>query len=336
MKKHILDNDLEDWKQYLKENNFKSFRANQIFHWLHNQLSIDLSDASNLPKKLVLKIQEDFRTKETSNINKRISNDSEKILWDVNNRKIESVLLKYNNRFSVCVSVQSGCTLNCSFCATGKLAFTGNLSVGEILEQVYFFQRESNTRISNIVFMGMGEPFYNYDNTIKAANILSDKEGLDISKHKITISTVGVMPELERFVKEEIPYNLALSVHAVSSEKRLKLMQIEKKYSLKTVTEFLAKNRNLMQKNQLTFEYIMIKNMNMTKDDAYQLGRLAKKLRAKINLIPINTDYEDYICPSKNEIDDFWEILNNLKVVAINRGSAGFDIDGACGMLAAN
>jgi len=281
-------------------------------------------------------LRENFSFPEFSILNENQSpvDKTAKYLFAFDKKEVESVWLPYENRQSICISVQSGCSLDCSFCATGKIAFKGNLSTGQILSQVYGMQQMHDRRITNVVFMGMGEPFYNYDNVIKAASLLSHKHGMNISRRRLTLSTSGVLPGIRRFVEEKQPYRLALSLHAVFAEKRKQIMDIEEKFSFIEVLEYLGGKRAELQQGQLMFEYIMIDEVNISENDAKELARWAKLLRAKVNLIPMNTEFNGMRRPSDEKIYAFWRQLVERDVVAINRKSPAKDIDGACGMLA--
>ncbi|MBV6494620.1 MAG: Dual-specificity RNA methyltransferase RlmN [Turneriella sp.] len=257
-----------------------------------------------------------------------------KYLFAFGKKQVEAVWLPYQNRQSLCISVQSGCSLNCSFCATGKIDFKGNLSAAEILAQVYGVQQLYSRRITNVVFMGMGEPFYNYDSVIRAANLIAHPHGMNISRRRITLSTSGVFTGIKRFIEENQPYRLALSLHAVFPEKRNLLMDIEKKFPYEEVLEYLRANRKKLQPGQLMFEYIMIDDTNIFPEDAKELTRWAKLLNAKVNLIPMNTEFNGMRPPPQEKINMFWKTLVKHGVVAVNRKSPAKDIDGACGMLA--
>lgn len=314
----------------------KKFRAQQVFQWLHLKQVFDVRQMTNLKQEFQDYLSEKFRFPEYQILEgvESPSDRTAKYLFALGNKQVESVWLPYDNRQSICISVQAGCSLDCSFCATGKIPFKGNLTTGQILVQVYGMQRLHERRITNVVFMGMGEPFYNYDNAIKAAHLLTHQHGMNISRRRITISTSGVLPGIERFIAERQPFRLALSLHAVFADKRRQIMDIEEKYPFEAVLECLRKNRSQLEQGQLMLEYIMIDGVNIFPEDAKKLARLAKELRAKVNLIPLNTNFNGMRRPSDAQIDQFWHELVKEGVVAINRRSPAKDIDGACGMLA--
>lgn len=333
---HLAELTYSELTQEIQSLGFPAYRADQLFKWFHRHLVWDPELMSNLPQDL----KEILQTNYTLSMSKMVHtvespiDKTAKFLVKSADKTTECVWLPYENRQSVCISVQSGCSLNCSFCATGKIPFRGNLTVSEILSQVYLLQNKYNRKITNVVYMGMGEPFYNYDNTLKSASLLADDRGLNLSKRRITVSTSGVLPGIERFMREKQPYRLALSLHAVFPEKRSQIMDIENKYSIAEITDYLKKNRKFLDKNQLMFEYIMIDNFNVGKEDANELARITRMLQAKVNLIPINTQFNGMKPPDNVAIEAFWRYLVGKGIVAINRRSPAKDIEGACGMLA--
>ena len=337
-KEHALSLFIRDWKKYLIEKGYPEYYGKSIFSWLHEKKVEDPQKMSDLPKKLRDALQEDFSFSSLTLVGKKKSIEDQvvKFLWRRENGSlIESVWLPYPNRISVCISVQSGCTLDCSFCATGKLPFRGNLSRGEMLEQVYKMQKIMGIPVKNVVFMGMGEPFYNYENSIKAAHLLHHPFGLQLGKRRITLSTVGIFPRIKQFVEEKEPFQLAISVHALFPKKREELMPIERKYPILEILEYLYEKRKLLRKNQLTIEYILIPGWNMYPEDAKRLIYWAKRLNTKVNLIPLNTSFEGFRRPTQEEIDAFWYRLYQGGILVFNRRSPGYKIQAACGQLAA-
>ncbi|RME88002.1 MAG: 23S rRNA (adenine(2503)-C(2))-methyltransferase RlmN [Candidatus Hydrogenedentota bacterium] len=334
--REALSLSLSEWQNYLQSIGEAKYRARQIFSWIHEKLIFHPAEFSNIPKPLRDLLQKNFLWPQITLI-RQVQDEKgvTKFLFKSEKKVFEAVFLPFPNRISACISVQSGCSLDCTFCATGKMQFFGNLSVQEILWQVYFMQKAFKKKITNVVFMGMGEPFFNYENSLKAADILNAKEGQNIGARHITLSTSGVLPGIQKFIEEKRNYSLALSVHAATEKKRKKLMDIESRYPLSNIITYLENNRSKIRSNGLTFEYILIANENMEKDDAKALAQLAKKVNAKINLIPLNTNYHSYQRPSEQEIIHFQNLLRNEGVLAFNRKSPGLKIQGACGMLAA-
>jgi 23S rRNA (adenine2503-C2)-methyltransferase len=249
--------------------------------------------------------------------------------------KIETVLMKHQDRNTICVSSQVGCPLGCSFCATGKMGFKRNLDAGEIIDQVLFYARklkESKEKINNIVFMGMGEPFLNYENVMKAIKILNDKDGFCLGARHFSISTVGITEGIERLAKENLQINLAVSLHAPTDELRSELMPINEKYPIKKVLD--AVDNYIKETNRrVMFEYVMINGVNDSEKEARELARLMKKPLYFVNLISYNPT-GDFKPSQALTIKRFKEVLEREGVAVTQRYRFGQDIEGACGQLA--
>ena len=348
------------------------FRAKQAFRRINLHLATSLDEFSEFPKSLreqlleldampVMPVRhrslEGARAAKTAQHTKHTgdgeSDDAaneaanlggtEKFLFDVGGdprrgkteaaKSIEAVWIVSPRRRTICISSQAGCTLNCSFCATGTLPFLGNLPAWQIVEQVYELIRIRGERNSNVVFMGMGEPFHNYENVIKAARILHHPEGLNIGARHITISTAGVIPSIERFITNREPFNLAISLNHSDPAGRADIMDVDKKYPLdKLIQAARAYTRALDRR--ITFEYVMIPGVNMSDDNLRRLIKIGRSVRCKINLIPLNTTLQGWRRPTADEAHRFQGALLEAGLTVFNRGSPGKDINGACGMLA--
>jgi 23S rRNA (adenine2503-C2)-methyltransferase len=301
---------------------------NLIENWLEAKvLPLDLREKLN--KECMLDINAIFSSREKEVIKSRI------ILED--GLSVETVLMKHNDaRNTVCVSSAVGCLLTCTFCATGKMGFKRNLSAMEIIEQVLFFARllkKENARVSNIVFMGMGEPFLNYENVLAAIRILNDKEGLNIGARHISISTAGITEGIKKLAEEKLQINLAVSLHAPNNGLRSKIMPINKKYYIEkilaTVDEYIKKT-----KRQVMFEYILIKDINDSDKFARELAALVKKPLYFLNLILYNpTGLPGFKPSSSARIKQFKEILRKNKIKFSQRFRFGEKIKAACGQL---
>jgi len=261
---------------------------------------------------------------------------TEKYLFKTNdNHFIESVLIKNDGndtgRLTICISSQVGCAMGCKFCETARIGFKRNLEAAEILDQICQIRRISGLKNNNIVFMGMGEPFLNYNNVIKASNIMNYTFGFHISTRKITLSTCGIKNGLERFIDEKRPYNLAISINDTLAEKRIKNMPIEKKYPLAELAT-LFRNKFPASRNRLTIEYIM-RSDNISHNDAKQLKKMFKFSRIKLNLIRLNPGNHNLPIPSEEEIENFVKELEIMNIPISIRKSLGKDINGACGQL---
>ena len=246
---------------------------------------------------------------------------------------VETVLMRFDNRanLTACVSSQVGCAVNCSFCATGKRGFIRNLTYKEIIEQVLTIQRDTNLKVTNVVFMGQGEPLLNLDNVLKAMDIFN--ENFQIGARRLTISTSGIIPQIYKLAELEMQSTLALSLHAPNHETRLKLMPIENKYN---VTELHKALKHYCEKTgrRITIEYLLIKDLNDTIDSAKQLAAYLKDIKCNINLIPYNpTEKNDYKRPSNNSIMKFKSLREHSGKKVTVRLERGADIDAACGQL---
>jgi len=305
-----------------------AFRKNQIEKLIYQDAIDDWDKATVLPLKLREELKKETLLKIKAEIFK--SKNVEKALITLeDNSQIETVLMKHDDRTTVCVSSQVGCALGCKFCATGKLGFKRNLETEEILEQVLVFKRKE--RIRNIVFMGMGEPFLNYDNVLNAVKILNNENAFNIGARHISISTVGITEGIEKLSNEKLQVNLAISLHAPNNNLRLKLMPISKKYSLenilKTVNEYIKKtNRKVM------FEYTLIDSINNSIENAKELSKIMKHPLYMVNLIKYN-DTEEFKAPSNEKIKRFKNYLEKGGINVTERYRFGGDIHAACGQL---
>ncbi len=318
----------------------KKFYGKQIYNWLHSKLVRNIHDMTNISLKDRNTLDETSYIPLLNIVNHQTSkiDGTEKFLFKLEDgNTIETVLLKHKDRNTVCVSTQVGCPVKCKFCATGASGYERNLTVHEILNQIYTIERRLRNKeqnVNNIVFMGMGEPFFNVDNLIKAIKILSDEKGLNISRRKITVSTSGVITGIERLLEEKMQVELAISLHAVFNEKRDELMPINKKYPLEDLFTVLQEYQKVSNR-RITFEYILIKDFNVSQGDADMLADFVHEFDHALNLIPYNPVVEnDFERPSEKKIERFYNYLkNDRKVNVIIRGEKGTDIDGACGQL---
>ncbi|MBU4455472.1 23S rRNA (adenine(2503)-C(2))-methyltransferase RlmN [Patescibacteria group bacterium] len=313
------------------------FRLKQAKEAIFKDLIDDWAKATVLPLSLRQELNKECPLKINNEFFVSKAKDSTKALIRLEDGlKIESVLLRHSdNRNTVCVSSQVGCPLNCSFCATGKMGFKRNLEYFEIAEQVILFARllkKENKRVSNIVFMGMGEPFLNYDNVLRAIKIINAEDGLNIGARHISISTIGIIEGIKKLAKENLQINLAISLHAPNDKLRERIMPINKKYPiervLQAVDDYMAKT-----KRKVMFEYLLIDNVNDTLECALELAKLMKKPLYFLNLISYNPTGVFTASPFK-KIKEFKNILEKSGVNVAQRYRFGQDIDAACGQLA--
>ncbi len=336
----ILSLGLEELEELLLEMGFERYRAKQIFSFLYKQRVDSFDDITVLKKDVRNFLKDKFYINKLEVVSSFQGKDgAKKYLFKLKSGHfIESVLIPMESgKYTICVSTQAGCRMGCRFCATGRVGFKRNLSTSEIVEQVRFILKDSGLKTANVVYMGMGEPLDNYENTVKSIKILMDEFGLAISKRRITLSTCGILPELE-WLKRDLPYiNLALSLHSVIDEKRSLIMPVNLKHPVGKVLESL-KDFPIPRRKRITFEYVMIKGVNDTKEDARALLRVMSNFKCKLNIIPLNkhdlmgTKFEP---TPLNEIERFADYLRGKGMFVTIRKSKGSDINAACGMLAA-
>ena len=337
----IYDLNLQDLEKYLVDNGLKPFRAKQIFKWLYEKRVTSFEEMSDISKDLQNKLNNDFIINSLKIKAHQISKDgTEKFLFELEDGAlVESVLMIFEYGYSACLSSEVGCNMGCTFCASGLLKKQRDLSAGEIVCQALMIQKrldESNNRLGNIVVMGTGEPFDNYDNVMKAMSIINSPYGLEIGSRHISISTCGVVPGILRFSKENLQYNLAISLHAPNDELRNRLMPINKAYPLEVLFSALREYSQLNNR-RLTFEYLLLKGINDSKKEANEIKDLLKGMNAYINLIPYNSVKEkDYETSSEENALRFYDLLKKNGVAVTLRQKKGDDIDAACGQLRAN
>lgn len=315
----------------------KEYRARQLFNWLYEKNSQSFQEMTNFSKELRASLESEFIISPLEMKEHLKSSDgSEKFLFATRDGNfIESVLIRNegsdDGRLTVCISSQAGCPMGCRFCQTAKIGFRRNLEAGEILDQLCQVRRITGVRNNNIVFMGMGEPFMNYDNVMKAADIMNYTFGFHISVRKITISTSGVTGAIERFIEEKRPYNLAISLNDTLPEKRRENMPVEKKYPFSGIADLL-KNKFPVSRNRVTIEYVMRKD-NISDEDAGRLKKMFRYGRIKLNLIPLNRGEHDLEVPTQHDMERFIHALEIMDIPISVRKSFGSDISGACGQL---
>ncbi|UCH81498.1 MAG: 23S rRNA (adenine(2503)-C(2))-methyltransferase RlmN [Nitrospiraceae bacterium] len=348
----------EEFKACIQELGWESYRADQIIDWMYRKHAVSFDAMSNLPKQLSATLKDIAILSELKLLNTYISMDGAiKFLFQLDDGDtIESVAIpntRGKNMYTLCISSQAGCAMGCTFCETGKLGLIRNLKAYEIIDQVLAVQRylkqsssdmltdsvKRNFRIgkgdiSNIVFMGMGEPFSNMNEVLTSLFILTDLIG--ISKRKITVSTSGIVPGIEKLSEKGPAVNLAISLNATTDSTRTRLMPINKTYPIKKLLQ-ACRAYPLPPKRRITIEYVLLKDINDSRDDAHRLVKLLRGIRSKINLIPFNhsESYPEFVRPDERRVQDFQNILVNAGVIATVRKSSGDDISAACGQLRA-
>jgi 23S rRNA (adenine2503-C2)-methyltransferase len=325
--------EIETWTM---EQGLEPYRGRQIRQWLFQKHASSFDDMTNLPKTLRTLLQEKARISHLERVETQASADgTEKYLFRLEDGHfIESVLIPERDHSTLCISSQVGCAMDCRFCLTAKQGLKRNMTPAEIVDQVIRVKRsmEEPGRLTNIVLMGMGEPLANYEAVIKAVNNLIAEDGLNFSHRKVTLSTCGLVPGMQRLGRE-ITVNLAVSLNAADDETRSRLMPVNRRYPLKDLIS-ACKAFPLPNRRMITFEYILIAGINDREEDARNLVGLLRGLRAKINLIPLNPlPGLDMTPPSMEEILHFQEVLIANHYTAIIRKSKGRDISAACGQL---
>lgn len=338
--KLIRELSIQELAEHLKLNDFPSFRAKQIMDWLWKKNVGSFQEMKNIGKNLQEFLDEQFIINKVSLKDQQISKDKTiKCAFEVDEKSIvEGVLIPTKKRMTACISSQVGCSLACTFCATGRLKLLRNLTAGEIYDQVFHLRSEANNQyqksLSNIVYMGMGEPLLNYKNVLSSIDWICSDEGLGMSPKRITVSTAGISKMIKKLGDDEVRFNLALSLHAANDEKRNKIMDINESNnldSLREALEYFYEKTN----SRVTFEYIIFDGFNDELSDARELAEFAKCVPCKINIIEYNPiDGEPFKQAQKDKVDQFASFLESLNIVVNVRRSRGKDIDAACGQLA--
>ena len=325
---------------FIQKNNFPSYRSNQIFNWINKSTLRSFDDMTNIPKSLVKLLKENFVINITNILSKQVSNDST-IKFAIklhDNLVVEAVLIPSGNRVTACVSSQVGCSLDCEFCATSKLLRMRNLHSYEIFDQIMILNSQSlknySLPISNIVFMGMGEPLLNYKNVIESIKLITSEDGIKISNKKITLSTSGISKMIIKMSDDNIKFNLAVSLHSAVEETRNMIMPFSKSFPLDKLINSLDYWYK-KTKRKVTFEYLIWKGINDDLEHIEALVKICKRIPSKVNLI----EYNSIDSPKFKKADDFWvdnylKILKKNKIPVSVRRSRGKDIDAACGQLA--
>ena len=333
-KTNLLNFDRAQMREYFAALGEKPFRADQILKWIHKHGLLSFDQMTNLSKKLRAYLNEHAIILPPKIIKKQISKDKTvKWLLELKDKNhIEMVFIPEKARGTLCISSQVGCPLKCKFCFTGKLGFKRNLTTAEIIGQVWLAAKEF--KLTNVVLMGMGEPLLNFDNVIIATNLIMDDLTYGLSKYRVTLSTAGIVPEIEKLSKVS-DIALAVSLHAPNDKLRDQLVPINKKYPLKKLMHSCKNYFPQKSRRKISFEYILIKNINDKPEHAKQLVKLLQGVPAKVNLIPCNTKPDsDYQCSTIEACEIFRDILIKAGTHTIIRKTRGDDIDAACGQLA--
>ncbi len=340
-KVNLLDYDRKSLESYFTEIGDKSFRAQQVLKWIYHHGAIDFESMTNLSKNLRASLEGKACIKVPEIVSEQKSEDGTRkwLIKADGGNSIETVFIPESDRGTLCISSQVGCPLECKFCSTGQQGFNRNLSTGEIIGQVWaankalgYFENDKRI-ITNIVFMGMGEPLLNYDNVLKAINLLTDDLGFGLARRRVTVSTSGIIPEIDR-LKDDTNVSLAISLHASNNELRNDIVPINRSYPMKDLLQACKRFTVARDDEPITIEYVMLKDINDSIEDARNLVKCLNGLPAKVNLIPFNTfPGTNYDCSDMKAINSFRDILIKSNIFTITRKTRGDDIDAACGQL---
>ena len=324
----------KDLENYFLEIGETKFRAAQVFDWLYIKRVKSFDLMTNLKKDLIKYLKENFSMDTIKLVKKQSDVDVKKYLFELyDGNKIEAVLMNHDYGNSLCVSTEVGCNMGCRFCESGRLKRVRNLNAFELVLQTLKVEEDIKERVSHVVLMGIGEPFDNYDNVMKFINIINDPKGINIGIRHITVSTCGIVPKIREFTKEKVGVNLAISLHAPTDDVRDKIMPINKAYKIKdimdAVRDYIAKTNR-----RLTFEYILLKDVNDSEECAIKLANLLKGLNCYVNLIPYNeTSHIEYKTSPKVTINRFYDILKERNINVTIRREFGSKVSAACGQL---
>ncbi len=326
----------EQVQEEMKKLGEKSFRAGQLYDWMHKKLVRKFSDMTNLPGTLQEKLRKNYRMPcvEVERVQESAIDGTRKFLFRLEDgNMVESVWMRYHHGNSVCISSQVGCRMGCTFCASTLDGLARNLAPSEMLDQIYAITRYTGERVANVVVMGMGEPLDNYDNLLRFIRMVSDEHGLHISQRNLTVSTCGLVPKIYELAEEKLQITLALSLHASDQKKREQLMPVAKRYGL---DELIPACAYYFEKTgrRVTFEYSLVGGVNDSDREARELSRLIGGLHGHVNLIPLNPVKDrEYVQPDATRIQAFKNKLEKYGINVTIRREMGRDIDGACGQL---
>src|ERR1044071_8907193 len=334
---NLAELDLPDLEIALEQRGYERFHARQLYRWIYKRGITDFEQMTDLSKDLRARLAREFEfvPQKVVSALKSIDGTRKFVLELADPRRIEAVFIPDTPAMTFCISTQVGCAMGCGFCLTGKMGLVRNLTAGEIAGQVRVLAAATGMldHPFNIVLMGMGEPLHNYDQTMKALRMLHSEHGLAVSPRRVTLSTVGIVPGLERLAREPLMPNLAISLHATTDEQRSALVPPNRKYPLADILE-TCRRFPLKRRSRITFEYVMLAGVNDSPEDARRLARLLSGIKAKVNLIPLNpAPGIPFERPSDDRVDRFAQLLADRYLTVSVRKSRGQDIRAACGQL---
>ena len=336
--KSIYDFTREKLEEFFIGQNEKKFKATQVYEWLYKKRISSFEEMQTISKTTIQLLKENFLIDKLKLLTSQSDVDVDKYLFELKDQnKIEAVLMHHDYGYSLCISTEVGCNMGCLFCESGRLKKVRNLEVSEMVLQILQIEKLKNVRISHVVLMGIGEPFDNYDNVIDFIKVINDPKGIDLGARHITISTCGLVPKIKEFMELNTQVNLAVSLHAPNNYLRDKIMPINKAYKIEELMEAIKayiKKTN----RRVTFEYIMLKDLNDTKDCALELAKLLKGINCYVNLIPYNrtSAHDKFGKSDKETILKFYDTLKKNNINVTIRREFGSKVMAACGQLRAN
>ena len=324
----------EELEDYFIKNNDKKFKATQVYNWVYKKRINSFEEMRNVSKETINTMKSNFYFDRLEIIDKRTDKDTAKYLFRLSdNEKVEAVVMYHDYGTSVCISTQVGCNMGCKFCESGRLKKKRNLEVHEMVLQILMIEEDIKERLSHVVLMGIGEPFDNYDNVIKFIDIINCGKGIDIGSRHITVSTCGIVPKIKEFTNYDKQVNLAISLHAPNNKIRDSIMNINKAYPIEEVISAI-KDYIKKTNRRVTFEYIMLKDVNDTSECAKELAKLLRGINCYVNLIPYNeTSHIEYKKSKQDTIMNFYDILKKNKIGVTIRREFGSKLNAACGQL---
>lgn len=328
---------LKDLEEFFVDNGYKKFKAKQVYDWLYKKRVKSFNEMHNVSKSVIDLLKENFCFNDLEILAKNEDVDVKKYLFGLcDNNKVEAVLMYHDYGNSLCISTQVGCNMGCRFCESGRLKKVRNLESYEMVLQILKIEEDINARISHVVLMGIGEPFDNYYNVINFIDIINDNNGIALGSRHITVSTCGIIPKIKEFTNYDKQVNLAISLHAPNNEIRSRLMNVNKAYKIEELMS-CVKDYIKETNRRVTFEYIMLKGINDTKDCAIELSNLLKGMNCYVNLIPYNeTSHIGFKKSSQKTILEFYDILKKNNINVTIRREFGSKVSAACGQLRAN
>ena len=331
---NIYNLTLQELEELIVNNGYKKYNASQIYDWLYKKRCSSFDDMTNIKKELIAFLKENYEISLLKILKKEEDKDVKKYLFELKDgNKIEAVVMFHDYGNSICISTQIGCNMGCAFCESGRLKKVRNLERHEMVNQILTVENDLNIRLTHLVLMGIGEPFDNFDNVMKFIEIINNDKGISLGSRHITISTCGIVPKIIDFMNINKQVNLAISLHAPNNELRNKIMPINKAYNLEALMDAIRKYIDATNR-RVTFEYILLKDINDSKECAIELSKLLRGLNCHVNLIPYNETENGF--KRSDKVMEFYDTLKRHKIGVTVRKEFGSKVSAACGQLRSN